>query len=130
MTKTIGQPCENGCGGKYVQNPKTGKVFCENKCWLNNANSKPVNPGFAQSTATNTENANLTLTTPKKDTPDWDRISFGKCKYGFMVEIYKKENMSLDDMEKLAEDMAKRAMRVLEQPKVSPVMDELDQSPF
>lgn len=22
------------CGGKMVLNPKTGKVFCENKCWL------------------------------------------------------------------------------------------------
>lgn len=24
------------CGGTYIKNPKTGKIFCENKCWLNN----------------------------------------------------------------------------------------------
>jgi len=32
--KIAGQPCENGCGGNNVLNPKTGKIFCENKCWL------------------------------------------------------------------------------------------------
>lgn len=35
IQKIVGQICEN-CGvGKYVQNPKTGKVFCSEKCWLN-----------------------------------------------------------------------------------------------
>ena len=33
--KVEGQPCSNNCGGKYVKNPKTNKIFCENKCWLN-----------------------------------------------------------------------------------------------
>ena len=23
------------CGAKMVTNPKTGKIFCEKKCWLN-----------------------------------------------------------------------------------------------
>lgn len=27
-----GQECPD-CKGKYVKSPKTGKVFCENKCW-------------------------------------------------------------------------------------------------
>lgn len=32
--KVVGQLCEN-CGvGHYVKNPKTGKVFCDEKCWL------------------------------------------------------------------------------------------------
>lgn len=31
--KQEGGICPN-CGGKYVKNPKTGKIFCENKCWL------------------------------------------------------------------------------------------------
>lgn len=29
-----GQKCKN-CGAKMVKNPKTGKWFCEDKCWLN-----------------------------------------------------------------------------------------------
>ena len=29
------QLCEFVEGGKQVKNPKTGKLFCENKCWLN-----------------------------------------------------------------------------------------------
>lgn len=31
--KQVGGICDK-CGGKYVQSPKSGKVFCENKCWL------------------------------------------------------------------------------------------------
>jgi len=34
-TKVEGAPCDENCGGKNVKNPKTGKIFCENKCWLN-----------------------------------------------------------------------------------------------
>jgi len=37
--KVPGQPCPK-CGGKYVTNPATGKVFCENKCWLNQGDPK------------------------------------------------------------------------------------------
>ena len=29
-----GDPCERGCGGVLVKSPKTGNLFCENKCWL------------------------------------------------------------------------------------------------
>jgi hypothetical protein len=28
------QKCRN-CGGEMVLNPKTGKIFCKSKCWLN-----------------------------------------------------------------------------------------------
>lgn len=35
--KVIGATCTT-CGvGKNVQNPKTGKVFCDKKCWLQKA---------------------------------------------------------------------------------------------
>ena len=30
-----GQPC-NKCGAEMILNPKTGKVFCKDKCWLKN----------------------------------------------------------------------------------------------
>ena len=32
--RKVGDTCQK-CGGKLVQNPKTNKIFCENKCWLN-----------------------------------------------------------------------------------------------
>ena len=32
--KIEGQVCSDCGEGKYVTNPKTNKVFCENKCWL------------------------------------------------------------------------------------------------
>lgn len=32
--KIEGQPCQNCQDGKYVRSPKTGKVFCDKKCWL------------------------------------------------------------------------------------------------
>lgn len=49
--------CEK-CGAEKVKNPKTGKIFCKEKCWLNN----PV-PG------TTTK-----YVYPKKEQPDWDEI--------------------------------------------------------
>ncbi len=33
IERKVGDVCPN-CGGKFVLSPKTGKVFCENKCWL------------------------------------------------------------------------------------------------
>lgn len=47
--KIEGQPCEANCGGKYVKNPKTGKVFCENKCWLNGGQPAEGNVPFKTS---------------------------------------------------------------------------------
>ena len=35
----IQQPCNN-CGGERVLNPKTGKVFCKAKCWLQNSQNQ------------------------------------------------------------------------------------------
>ena len=36
MEKVAGNPCQF-CGSKLVKSPKTGKVFCSDKCWLKNA---------------------------------------------------------------------------------------------
>ena len=30
------------CGANIVRNPKTGKDFCENKCWLNKDKTAPT----------------------------------------------------------------------------------------
>ena len=32
-TKTVGAKCSDCTDGKYVKSPKTGKVFCDKKCW-------------------------------------------------------------------------------------------------
>ena len=105
------------CGAERVLNPKTGKHFCKNKCWLQN---KPQNAPMGQIER-------------KNDPVDWDRISFGKCKHAFLIEAYKaglaKDN-SLDDIERTCEEWAKRSMRVLEEPRMSPISDQVDQDPF
>jgi len=33
--KVVGAVCSSCKQGKYVRNPKTQKVFCDRKCWLN-----------------------------------------------------------------------------------------------
>ena len=33
--KIEGQQCADCKNGTYVKNPKTGKIFCDKKCWLN-----------------------------------------------------------------------------------------------
>lgn len=36
MEKIEGEKCQD-CGvGKIIKNPKTGKLFCDQKCWLKN----------------------------------------------------------------------------------------------
>lgn len=64
--KVAGQPCNDGCGGKYVTNPKTGKTFCENKCWLTpDQKAQSNNP----------------------DQPNWDEIAKGKVRHGLVCAM-------------------------------------------
>jgi hypothetical protein len=44
--------------------------------------------------------------------PDWDKISWGKCKYGFLIELLKL-GKPLKDAEIIAEDWADASMRKL-----------------
>ena len=108
-----GTPCEDGCGGKNVKSPKTGKVFCENKCWLNTT-STPQNAPEAQISP---------LKAPEK--PNWDKISFGKCKYGFMIELLD-TCPDYNELEVKAEDLAKRAMRVKGEPEIKQYTDNIE----
>ena len=65
--KVEGQQCT--CGAKYVKNPKTGKVFCEAKCWLNapnQGNQQPTPPGGQN--------------TPNSAPVDWDKVNKKKEK--------------------------------------------------
>lgn len=36
-TKVVGSKCPDCAEGRYVSNPKTGKIFCDKKCWLQKA---------------------------------------------------------------------------------------------
>lgn len=40
--KVIGDKCPNCEEGEYVLSPKTGKVFCEKKCWTLGQAKKPT----------------------------------------------------------------------------------------
>lgn len=37
--KNVGDKCPNCAEGKFVKSPKTGKVFCDKKCWLSSQSS-------------------------------------------------------------------------------------------
>jgi len=54
--------------------------------------------------------------------PDWEKISWGKCKYGFLLEIFKKADnpntLNLEAMEQEAEVWADMAMRKLDKQNV------------
>lgn len=69
--KQVGGICPD-CGGKYVQNPKTQKIFCENKCWLNPSMQKPkqdwVKPEVRQQFAKPAQPAQ------QVDKPNWPAI--------------------------------------------------------
>jgi hypothetical protein len=49
---------------------------------------------------------------PQPEQPNWDRISLGKCKYGFLIEAFKL-GKPLAEAEKEAEAWAKASMRLL-----------------
>lgn len=134
--KVAGQPCSK-CGNIYEMGKKG--VYCK-ACYIQWKNAQTGtsghNPAYIAPVAT---------TAPNKATPevDWDRISFGKCKHAHtlkMMEVYLKTNgfadgirdlhTYIDAMEKAAEKLAKRDMRVLDKPQMSPIADQVDQDPF
>ena len=113
--KIEGQPCSENCGGKNVKNPKTGKVFCERKCWLEEQQPKApfVSPGEVD----------------KKDKAKWHEIGKGKVKYGFSLEAYKK-NKPLNQ-ETITEINKWTAFVMDELPKpVDPPTEEMPTEPY
>ena len=49
--------------------------------------------------------------------PNWDRISFGKCKHAFLAELLKKD-YELNEAELKAELWAQASMRIIGKPEV------------
>lgn len=63
--KIAGNPCEQ-CGAKLVLSPKTGKIFCEKKCWLNKPQGHP------------TQDTQDDVIQVPENKPDWDSINAKK----------------------------------------------------
>lgn len=89
----------------------TGKPYAGFYACADRTHKQPKVGAYSSSTM---PSANITY---QKETPNWDKISFGKCKYGFMLEAYKK-GTDPDVAEADAEDWAMRAMRKLGNPEV------------
>ena len=76
--KVVGETCQQ-CGvAKNVQNPKTGKVFCEAKCWLNG--QQGTTPQYSSPQAPQAQ------IKPR----DFDAEARGKVRHGFAIEAFKK----------------------------------------
>jgi len=43
IQRVEGDNCPN-CDGKFVKNPRTGKIFCANKCWITGVPQAPQPP--------------------------------------------------------------------------------------
>jgi len=69
--------------------------------------------------------------TPQPKEANWDKISYGKCKYGFLIELLKVGD-TLEKAEPIAEKWAEAAMRKLGQPEMRNYGqgEILDQVPF
>jgi hypothetical protein len=90
------QKCQK-CGADMVQNPKTGKIFCKDKCWLNGQTTQSFSSQVAQT---------------KMEDNKWDKISFGKCKHAFLLEAFKKGDSPSPETEKQCEEWARMSMRI------------------
>jgi len=72
--------------------------------------------------------------------PNWDKISFGKCKHAFLLEFFKHylnkedegKSLNFTKWEKQAEELAKMSMRKLNEPELKNYGngEELDQVDF
>ena len=107
---------------KKTNKPYNGFWACDRKC--------PKLPKTQNYAPTRQISTNLT---PPVKTPDvnWDRVSFGKCKYGFMIELLNSEP-DYNELERKSELLAKRAMRVLDKPEIKNYGngDEVTQIPY
>lgn len=68
---------------------------------------------------TNSQNNTSGANTASDEDSKWEKINFGKCKHQFLLEAYKagltrpNETKNIDTIEKEAEEMATRSMRIL-----------------
>jgi len=105
---------------------RTGRPYnafwsCPNRCNQNlpqNISQPPKNEivySRPQNASTGIVRANSGL--PR---PDWDSISWGKCKYGFLIETFKMGRTLEEKTELLAEKWADASMRKLNNQPLNP----------
>lgn len=103
--------CEK-CGSPKIYNPKTGKTFCQAKCWLQPQNQAPTQPEprYISNDLRHPLNPPTGIIGAKNGDVDWDKISWGKCKHAFLIELLKM-GKSLNEAELEAEMWADASMR-------------------
>lgn len=107
LCKVCGKPMRQiPAGISKAGKPYSAFMACPDRC------KQPKS--FATSSANVLySGSNSTLPTyveTKVEPVDWDKVSWGKCKYGFLVELLKK-SVTLEEAEPIAETWASAAMR-------------------
>lgn len=83
------------CGGTYIKNPKTGKIFCENKCWLNNG--QPYQEDKSQSSPDNKDEKWQKITAKKEQGMNWLNAKRGSAELVSALIISKMLTMPTED---------------------------------
>lgn len=93
------------CGASKVLNPRTNKIFCQAKCWLNGGNNANQNLG-----------ARTASQGAKTGSPDWDAIAEGKVRTLFALEVFKKGEKLTPENKQLIKEFTDFCMGKAEQP--------------
>lgn len=75
----------NRCNAEMVLNPRTNKMFCKDKCWLNNGQPSKVSP----SPLNNAEPVNAPIVKPGEQTVGRDQLIIRQCALKAAVELAK-----------------------------------------
>lgn len=92
------------CGADKVRNPKTGKIFCSEKCWLKDKPTMKVVP-------------------IQEDRPDWNEIRRQKAEgqakgaafnksVDVVIAAYNRGEINFDDIPSFVEKVHKRFMEI------------------
>ena len=107
VSKTTGKSYNSfwACNDRTHKQPRVGQVTPQQPIYQNQAYKAPQAQIYAKSPIVE---------------PDWDKISWGKCKHAFLVEIYKyllskgqTQTVLLESVEKEVETWADMSMRKL-----------------
>ena len=105
VSKTTGKSYNSfwACNDRTHKQPRVGQVTPQQPIYQNQAYKAPQAQIYAKSPIVE---------------PDWNKISWGKCKHGFLIEVYKYSltqggKIILESVEKEAEAWADMSMRKL-----------------
>lgn len=83
------------CGGTYIKNPKTGKIFCENKCWLNHG--RPYREDTGSSSLNNEDEKWRKIHARKEEGMNWLNAKRGSAELVSALIIAKMLPMPTED---------------------------------